>query len=335
MKLWKNLLGLFVYATTIFVVGFAISFWWAAGQFAAPGPLNEKIYFEVERGQGLITIAHNLKESGAVENPYIFVFGTRLLNAQSDLKAGEYEIEAGVAPRAIMEKMREGKTYKRRITVPEGLTSFEIEKMIAAINDIKFVKVEIPAEGTLLPGTYDYRRSETNADILGRMSAAMTGAINELWPARAGNLPVATPSEALILASIVEKETGVDSERRRVAGVFVNRLRLGMPLQTDPTVIYAITNGKPQDNGQGPLGRRLLSEDLKIDSPYNTYKYPGLPPGPICNPGKASIEAALNPEIHDYIFFVADGTGGHAFARTLPEHNANVQKWRAIRAQKQ
>ena len=159
----------------------------------------------------------------------------------------------------------------------------------------------------------------------------MTGAIDELWPTRAGNLPFTTEEEAITLASIVEKETGKPEERKRVAGVFINRLRQKIPLQTDPTVIYAITKGKPQNNGQGPLGRRLLSKDLEIDSPYNTYKYPGLPPGPIANPGRESIEAVLQPEEHNFIYFVADGSGGHVFAATLDEHNRNVTQWRKIR----
>ena len=158
--------------------------------------------------------------------------------------------------------------------------------------------------------------------------------IDELWEGRAPGLPVNTKEEAIILASIIEKETGVPEERRRVAGVFVNRLKQGIALQTDPTVIYAITKGKMDDKGMGPLGRRLLSKDLQIDSPYNTYKYPGLPPGPIANPGRASIEAALNPEAHEFIYFVADGSGGHIFAATLAEHNQNVANWRKIRREK-
>ena len=159
----------------------------------------------------------------------------------------------------------------------------------------------------------------------------MTKTLDELWEGRAANLPVKTKEEALILASVIEKETGVPSERGRVAGVFVNRLKRGIALQTDPTVIYAITKGKIQDEGKGPLGRRLLSKDLQIDSPYNTYKNRGLPPGPIANPGRDSIAAALNPEVHEYIFFVADGTGGHVFAKTLAEHNRNVANWRKVR----
>jgi len=180
-------------------------------------------------------------------------------------------------------------------------------------------------------GRLQFTTGETRQDKINQMQKAMTETIDALWEKRNPNLPFKTKDEALILASIIEKETSVADERKKVAGVFVNRLRKNMLLQTDPTVIYAITKGKIQEEGKGPLGRRLLRKDLKIDSPYNTYKYAGLPPGPIANPGRAAIEAALNPARHDYIFFVADGTGGHAFGKTLKEHNQNVQKWRAIR----
>ena len=230
-----------------------------------------------------------------------------------------------------MTKIHDGDVVERRFTIPEGLTSFEIDTIISKIKDIEKTRTDIPAEGALLPGTYNYKLTETNADVLTRMELAMTQTIDELWETRAGNLPFKTKQEALTLASIVEKETGVAEERKRVAGVFINRLRQNIALQTDPTVIYALTKGQPKNEGKGPLGRRLLSKDLEIDSPYNTYKYPGLPPGPIANPGRASIEAVLQPEEHNFIYFVADGSGGHIFAATLDEHNKNVAEWRKIR----
>ena len=215
------------------------------------------------------------------------------------------------------------------------------------IEDLSGEIAATPPEGSLLPNTYDYKLDEQRQDILGRMSQAMVDEVYEFCslpdlqpPSIAAwydqtceglPAPLETIGDVITLASIVEKETAVPSERRRVAGVFMNRLKKGMALQTDPTVIYAITKGEHKNDGKGPLGRRLLSKDLQIDSPYNTYKYPGLPPGPIANPGKASIEAVLNPEKHNYIYFVADGAGGHVFAKTLKEHNANVAKWRKIR----
>jgi UPF0755 protein len=193
----------------------------------------------------------------------------------------------------------------------------------------------IPEEGSLLPETYHYMKTDTRQNVIEQMQAAMKKAQDDLWPTRVPDLPVVNMSEVMVLASIVEKETGVPDERRKVAGVFINRLKRGMPLQSDPTAIYALTKGEIKDDGMGPLGRRLLRKDLEIDSPYNTYKYPGLPPGPICNPGRESIAAVLNPETHNYVYFVADGTGGHVFAETLAEHESNVAKWRKIRAQGQ
>ena len=185
----------------------------------------------------------------------------------------------------------------------------------------------------MLPETYLYMRGESREERIAMMQAAMEETLDALWRNRAKDLPEISKGEAVILASIVEKETAVDSERKRIAGVFWNRLKRGMRLQTDPTVIYAITEGKIQDEGQGPLGRRLLKKDLDVESPYNTYKYPGLPPGPIANPGRASLEAVLNPEKNDFLYFVADGAGGHVFSKTLEEHNQNVAKWRKIRKQ--
>ena len=217
------------------------------------------------------------------------------------------------------------------MTLPEGVTSWQIVETLKSLEDMAGDVAEVPAEGTLLPETYHYIKNDDRTELLGKMKAAMDKTVAELWPMRVEGLPITTEAEALVLASIVEKETGVAAERKKVAGVFINRLRKGMPLQSDPTVIYGITKGEVQNEGQGPLGRRLLTKDLEVDTPYNTYMNPGLPPTPIANPGRASIEAVLNPEVHDYIYFVADGTGGHVFARTLAEHNANVARWRKIR----
>lgn len=330
-KILKWALGFAVYALTALTVFFALAFWWAAGEFRKPGPLQEKRLFVVERGEGVRQIGQSLHAQGLTANPHIFVFGTMVLGAHDRLKAGEYEIEPGMSPHRIMEMLEEGRTFARRFTVPEGRTSFEAVEIINRTEDLTGEIAAIPPEGSLLPDTYDFRRGESRENALARMGQAMTKTLDELWPARATGLPFSTKEEALTLASIIEKETGVADERHRIAGVFVNRLRRGIPLQTDPTVIYAITKGRHENEGQGPLGRRLLSKDMGVDSPYNTYKYPGLPPGPIANPGRAAIEAALHPEEHDFIYFVADGAGGHAFARTLAEHNANVAKWRKAR----
>jgi len=349
----KLVLGLFVYGFTTLVVLCAVSFWWAASEFKAPGPLTKTKLISIERGSGLNAIAHKLEREGVVKNAYIFIFGTRILGVQGALKAGEYELQPGVSARSIMVMLRDHKTFIRRFTIREGLTSYEIVRHLKTLKDLSGDVLTIPVEGVLLPNTYDFQLNEDRSTILKRLEREMEKVVlpacSILLEQEAGltlkdmldmkcttaPAPLKTVHDVLTLASIVEKETAVAQERKRVAGVFLNRLRKGMALQTDPTVIYAITKGKHKNDGKGPLGRRLLKKDLQIDSPYNTYKYPGLPPGPIANPGKASIEAILSPEAHDYIYFVADGSGGHAFGKTLKEHNANVAKWRKIRRQEQ
>ncbi len=327
----RFLLGSFVFILTLSVVLGALGFWWASNEFHNPGPLTETALFEVKKGSGLSDIAYNLKDEGAIRHKYVFIFGTRLMGAQAELKAGEYELPAGISAHDIMDKLRKGDVVDRRVTIREGLTSYEVVEVLKTVKELEGDVAAVPEEGTLLPQTYDYRLHETRQDIVERMKTGMTSTIDELWPGRDPNLPITTPQEALTLASIVEKETGVPEERKKVAGVFINRLSKGIALQTDPTVIYGITMGKHKNEGLGPLGRRLLTKDLETDTPYNTYMHPGLPPGPIANPGRASIEAVLHPETHDYIYFVADGTGGHQFAATLEEHNANVAKLQKIR----
>lgn len=327
----KSLLGLAVYATTAAVLLIAIGFWWMADTFQKPLPLAQTTLVEIERGKGLRTIAATLDDKNVIDNPLIFVAGVRILGWQSDLQAGEYEITSGLSMRNIAQKMKEGKVYKRLVTIPEGRTSFEIVRQLNANSELSGEISYVPPEGSLLPNTYNVKKGETREQLLVRMARAMSDVVDDAWENRVSGLPITTKREAVILASIIEKETGKADERRAVAGVFVNRLRAGMPLQTDPTVIYAITKGEHKNDGKGPLGRRLLRKDLKFESAYNTYLNSGLTPGPIANPGKASIEAALNPEEHEYIYFVADGTGGHIFAKTLAEHNRNATNWRKIR----
>ncbi|MCK8462582.1 endolytic transglycosylase MltG [Aliiroseovarius sp. S1339] len=247
----------------------------------------------------------------------------------------EYEITAefkpaeleGAAPETYTEVRGESDT-RYRIALAEGVTSWQI---VDSLNKADFLAgdvTEIPAEGSLAPDSYEVKPGAERATLLANMQAAQSSILAAAWEARAPDLPYASPEEALIMASIVEKETGVAEERRQVASVFVNRLNQGMRLQTDPTVIYGVTNG------QGALGRGLRQSELRRETPYNTYVIEGLPPTPIANPGKAAIEAAMNPDTTDYIFFVADGTGGHAFAETLDEHNRNVAKWREIETER-
>ncbi|MDP6352529.1 MAG: endolytic transglycosylase MltG, partial [Alphaproteobacteria bacterium] len=247
------------------------------------------------------------------------VIGAR---AEGALQAGEYRLEAAVSPRAVMEQLVAGRTVVHRLTVPEGLTSAEIVALVETDDALSGIVAARPPEGSLLPETYHFARGDDRSALLARMAAEMTRALGELWSARSADLPLDTVGDALILASIIEKETGLAIERPRIAGVFVNRLRKGMRLQSDPTVVYGLTGG------DGPLDRALTRADLAQAHAYNTYIIKGLPTGPIANPGRASIAAALNPEETEDLYFVADGSGGHAFARTLAEHNRNVARWR-------
>ena len=301
---------------------------WGVNHYLSAGPLPESKLVVIERGKGVSAIAQKLADENVITQPMLFKVAARFGDT---LKAGEYEFPAQVSMAEIVNMMREGKVFDRKITIAEGLTSYQIVKLLNARDDLDGEIKEVPPEGSLLPNTYHFVAGESRQAILNRMQNEMTKAIEELWPTKVDGLPIQTKQEAVILASIVEKETGVAEERSRVAGVFVNRLKKSIPLQTDPTVIYAITKGKIQDEGKGPLGRRLLKKDLEVNSAYNTYKNAGLPPGPIANPGYESLKATLNPEEHDYIYFVADGTGGHVFAKTLAEHNRNVAQWRQIR----
>ena len=329
--LFKILLGVLVVCLSLTLLGIAGGSLWAYQQFNKPNNLTESIIITVPRGANIGGVADNLGYLDIVEYPYIFRIAGRITGQDSKIKAGEFKIPPKASIKDILDILESGKAVQRSITIREGLTSHQILNILSNTKNLKLAPFESLIEGSLLPETYSYSKGESMADIILRMENAMSKAIDELWETRAPNLPIKTKQEAIILASIIEKETAKPSERKRVAGVFINRLRKGMRLQTDPTVIYAITMGRHEDNGRGPLGRRLLRKDLKFDSPYNTYLYAGLPPAPIANPGKASIEAALNPEEHKYIYFVADGSGGHAFAKTLSEHNNNVANWRKIR----
>ncbi len=327
----RHIFRLLGFLLSLAVIVSAAVLWWGIETFNRKGPLENKTEIVIEPGETLGAIARKLQTHGAITRPQVFKTAVRISGAQSSLKAGEYALEAGISQKQIMELLLSGKVIQRRITIPEGLTSHQIVGLLKEDERLTGDIASIPEEGTLLPETYSFSRRESRSDIIRRMQSAMEKTLSELWESRAADLPVSSPLEALILASIVEKETGVPGERARIAGVFINRLNRGIPLQSDPTVIYAHTRGMHQNEGLGPMGRRLLTKDLELDSPYNTYRNPGLPPGPIANPGREAIAAVLNPEQHSFIYFVADGTGGHAFAQTLEEHNRNVANWRKIR----
>lgn len=289
----------------------------------APGPLVEEKLVYIQPGSGTNAIAARLAAEGVIGERLYFRLLARLGKVNGELKAGEYLFPARASVGDVIRLLQSGRTHQRKFTVAEGLMSVEAAAIINAAEAMEGL-AEPPEEGSILPETYSYTRGDDRAEVVARMKRAMEKALDELWEGRDPSVPLATKEEAVILASIVEKETGVAEERARVAGVFYNRLRKGIPLQSDPTVIYGITLGKYR------LDRPLSRKDLGTPTPYNTYLVSGLTPTPIANPGRKSLEAVMHPESHGYFYFVADGTGGHAFAETLEGHNRNVAKWRAI-----
>ncbi len=301
---------------------------WGSAQMDKPGDFAEDVVFEVKPGDRLKAVSERLLERKLISNGVIFRIAARSGGEDKRLKYGEYKLPAYSSMRQILDILTSGKALTYQVTIPEGLTSFQVVALLMEepllTGDIK----EIPPEGSLAPNTYAISKGDSRADLIRRMTMAQHKIITDAWGARAPDLPLKTPDEALTLASIIEKETAKPEERPIVASVFINRLRLGMRLQTDPSVIYGLTKGK------GVLGRGLRQSELRKRTPYNTYLIKGLPPTPIANPGKASIEAALNPADTDYLFFVADGTGGHVFSKTIDEHVKNVRKWRRIEARR-
>lgn len=306
------------------VIAAAGAFFYVKHKLEAPGPLTAPKVVIVPKGAGSNEIAALLEKQGVIEDDLLFRLALRLDQDRKPLRAGEYEFAAAITVPAAIEQMQAGRTVIRRFTVPEGLTVAEVLKIVREVEGLEGNISLRPAEGTLLPETYHYSLGDSRDAVVQRMRQAMTEALDAAWARRQQDLPLVSKEEALTLASIVEKETGVASERPRVAAVFINRLRLGMKLESDPTTIYGITKGS------GPLDRTLTRNDVQAPSAYNTYTIARLPPGPIANPGRAAIEATLNPIQSKEIFFVADGTGGHAFAETLEQHNRNVANWRRI-----
>jgi UPF0755 protein len=296
----------------------------AKQKFSAPGPLQEEVVVLLPKGAGLKDTSRLLALHGAIGNEFIFRLGARYRREDRAMRYGEYRIPAGASMEEVLAMLVEGKTVGHKVTVPEGLTSYQIVEILRATEVLTGTIEEIPPEGSLMPETYLVQRNRSRSDVLREMAEDQAKVLEEAWVKRAPGLPLVSPEEMLVLASIVEKETGVAGERPRVASVFINRLKRGMKLQTDPTVVYGITEGK------GPLGRGLRRSELDRATPYNTYVIDGLPPTPIANPGRDAIMAVVNPEETDFLYFVADGTGGHVFAETLQEHNRNVAQWRSI-----
>lgn len=288
-----------------------------------PGPSDRAMTVQIPQGATLGRAAVLLEEKGVLRNARLFRRLARYLGSSDPIRVGEFEIPAGASAGTVLDILQHGKAVQRLLTIPEGMPSILVHEKLMA-EPLLTGSVDVPAEGSVLPDSYSFERGESRAAVLKRMQDAMKQTLDELWKARAKTTPVSTPRDAIILASVVEKETGKPEERRMVAGVYANRLRLGMALQADPTVIYPITKGKP-------LGRRIRRSELQADNGYNTYARPGLPQGPIANPGRESIAAVLDPAGTKALYFVADGTGGHVFGNTLAEHEANVRKWYAIR----
>ena len=301
---------------------------WAVWTYRGPGPeaaAGEISSVVLRRGAGLNEIASSLERAGVIRSGAIFKAAAQVTGVARDLKAGEYEFASGASMARVLDDIRAGRVVRHQVTIPEGATSEMVIEMLNAEEALTGL-APTPPEGTVLPETYDFQRGEDRAAVLQRMMDARDKLLAALWAQRQPGLPVTTPEEAVILASIVEKETGVASERPQVASVFTNRLRKGMRLESDPTIIYYITKGKP-------LGRRILKSELENPAnTYNTYIIDGLPPTPIANPGRAALAAVLDPPQSEYLFFVADGTGGHAFAVTYEDHKRNVAKWREYRA---
>ncbi len=294
--------------------------------WTAAGPLERETSVVIKPGSSITSAAQQLEKTGVVKSASAFVNRAKVFGASSTIKAGEFVIPAKASNSDILSILTGGKTVQRMVTIPEGMPSIMVYERIMA-NDRLSGSISVPAEGSLLPDSYAFDKNEPRADVLQRMQDAMTKTMAELWPERSADTAVRTPLEALTLASIVEKETALKSELRIVAGVYSNRLRTGMRLQADPTIIYPITKGKP-------LGRRILRSEITDVNDYNTYAMAGLPKGPIANPSRAAIAAVLNPQKTSALYFVADGKGGHVFADTLQEHNANVAKWYALRRQR-
>ncbi len=312
--------------TVLIVVAVAVGSALYVGQqrFESPGPLSDDKVVNISRGLGIRDIADLLQREGVIDQPWVFIGGVLVLKARGELKSGEYQFAKDASLAEVVNTIIENKVVQHTLTIPEGLTSEQIVARLLENNLFSGQIKEIPREGTLLPETYKFTRGMVREQVIQRMQQSHRHLLQEVWEHRMPDLPVRTPEQLVILASIVEKETGKADERSRVASVFVNRLKNKMRLQSDPTIIYGLTGGK------GSLGRPILKSETEQPTPYNTYVIEGLPPGPIANPGRASLEAAANPARTKDLYFVADGTGGHVFSENYEQHQKNVAHLRAI-----
>nr|WP_153320141.1 endolytic transglycosylase MltG [Sinorhizobium meliloti] len=321
----------FVMTVVVFVaLAAAGAVYYAMHEYEKPGPLEANKNFIVRSGAGISEIASNLERNEIITDSRVFRFVSEAYLSNETLKAGEYEIKAHASMQEIMELLKSGKSILYSVSLPEGLT---VKQMFHRLADdpvlVGDLPAELPPEGSLKPDTYKFTRGTDRNEIVKQMTAAQKALVQQIWEKRDPDLPVSTIEEFVTLASIVEKETGRADERPRVASVFINRLEKGMRLQSDPTIIYGIFGGDGK-----PADRAILRSDLDKQTPYNTYLIKGLPPTPIANPGRAALEAVANPSRTPELYFVADGTGGHVFAETLDEHNANVRRWRKLEAER-
>jgi len=311
----------------IFLV-IASAVYWAKNQYQNEGPLKSDISFEVKKGDRFRNVSADLAKQGIISNPVIFNVWARYAKQDENLKFGNYLISSKSSMSEVLALITSGKAINEQITFPEGFTSYQIVERLKSNMELEGEVGPFPAEGSLAPNTYSYQKGDTRRNILKKMQEMQKDIINEAWISRSKDLPFDSKKEAIIIASIIEKETPRNNELKLVSGVIMNRLKAGIPLGMDSTIVYEFTKGNPKNM------RSIKQSDIKKDSKFNTRKYSGLPPSAIGNPGKLAIEAALNPEKTDFFYFVADGSGGHAFSKTLKEHNINVAKWRKIEKNK-
>jgi UPF0755 protein len=313
-----------VSAFVLVALAAAVTLFVGKQRFEASGPLAADRTVNIPRGSGMHDIADMLSREGVIDQPWLFIGGVLVLKAREDLKAGEYEFKAHSSMRDVVATIVEGKVVAHQVSIPEGLTSQQIVARLLQDDILAGSVREIPREGSLLPDTYNFARGVSRDQMIQRMQQAQQRLLRDVWDHRSGDLPLKTPEQLVVLASLVEKETGRPDERTRVAAVFVNRLKQKMRLQSDPTIIYGLVGGK------GTLGRPIMKSEIEQPTPYNTYVIDGLPPGPIANPGRASLEAAASPARTRELYFVADGSGGHVFAESYEQHQKNVARLRSI-----
>lgn len=321
-----RLLTTFAVIVVLALAGAGGVYLWFLNAVAAPGPLQAPVTMIIAPGTGVAAIGRQLAAAGVVEKSWMPALAARRSGQDRNLKPGEYHFDPGISVTSVLDKLARHDVVARFVTIPEGLVTADILSILDAAEGLTGTVTSPIAQGDLLPETYRYEWGDRREDVIAHMRTARDAALKDLWDARAADLPLNAPEEALVLASIVEKETGKNDERARVAGVFINRLRRGMKLQSDPTVIYGLARIGERDG-------TLTTANLELPTPFNTYVIPALPPSPICHPGRAALAAVLNPAVSQDLYFVADGSGGHAFAATLVEHNHNVARWRQFQRQ--